>query len=263
MAIPAKKSLGQNFLTSKGVVEDMIEAAEVGSNDIILEAGPGKGMLTESLLTCAREVIAVEKDDRLVTFLQLKFREQIKAGKLKIIHEDILTFDPAAENLQTGGYKIVANLPYYITGEFLRHFLAESPAPRKMTLMLQKEVAQRICAKNGKESILSLSVKLFGKPKIIRTVEASYFNPKPKVDSAIIHIDDISTDFLKNIDGEILFKTIKVGFSKKRKKLQSNLSEIFDKEKVKDVMKKIDLGENTRAEDVPLSKWKILSSYLA
>lgn len=251
-----KKSLGQNFLTARRVVDDIIETANIGSNDIILEVGPGKGILTAELLKCAREVIAVEKDDQLAAYLTLKFREEIRNGKLKILNADILEFDPFLENLRDGGYKIVANIPYYITGEFLKRFLSEVNQPSKMVLMLQKEVVKRIASNDGKESILSISIKTYGRPKYIETVKAKLFRPAPRVDSAIILIDDISKNFFKNLEEEKFFTVVKTGFSQKRKKVSNNLAPLFGKEKISEILKNLGLNSNIRAEDIPLGKWK-------
>src|SRR3989344_3189802 len=155
----AKKSLGQNFLTSHAVAQDIIAAAHITPDDVVLEIGPGKGFLTEGLLQKAKKVIAVEKDGRMVEYLKDKFREEIRNGKLELIHQDILSFDPAGCGLRVTGYKLIANIPYYITGEILRTFLSGDTQPSLMVLMVQKEVAERIVARDGKESILSMSVK--------------------------------------------------------------------------------------------------------
>src|SRR3989344_4924937 len=193
--IKAKKSLGQNFLKSKKALSDMLAAGEVGENDIVLEAGPGKGALTEELLKKAGKVIAVEKDDALVEFLRDKFSSEIASGKLQLIHNDILEFDPSSYNLKPKTYKLIANIPYYITGQFLRKFLSGDTQPSKMVILLQKEVVKRIMANDGKESILSISVKAYGRPKNIGKVSKENFSPRPKVDSALLPIDNISRDF--------------------------------------------------------------------
>src|SRR3990172_2215572 len=176
----AKKSLGQNFLTSRGVARDIVVAAQITPDDVVLEIGPGKGFLTEGLLQKAKKVIAVEKDERMVEYLKDKFREEIRNGKLELIHQDILSFDISR-------FTLVANIPYYITGEILRTFLSGDLQPQRMVLMVQKEVAERIVARpssrragTGKESILSMSVKVYGTPCYIQKVPARYFSPKPK-----------------------------------------------------------------------------------
>lgn len=258
--ITAKKALGQNFLKSQKIIDAMIEAGEIDSHDIIVEAGPGKGVLTTSLLTCARQVIAVEKDSRLVLYLTLKFKREITSGKLKLITGDILEFDPAREDLQPGGYKVIANIPYYITGNFLRHFLSEVAPPSAMVLMLQREVAKRIIEADKKASILSLSVHAYGQPKYIETVPAEYFSPKPSVDSAVLLIDSISKEFFKNVPEEIFFNVVKNGFAQKRKKLSSNLTALLPKERVVEIFAKLQIPDSIRAEDVPLLKWEALAT---
>ena len=178
----------------------MVTAGEVGENDIVLEAGPGKGVLTEELLKKAGKVIAVEKDDALIEFLCDKFSSEIASSKLQLIHDDILNFNPTTfflssssynhtthnlpittHNLPPTTYKLLANIPYYITGQFLRKFLSSENQPSKMVLLLQKEVVKRIMANDGKESILSISVKAYGKPKNIGKVSKKIFRRNLKL----------------------------------------------------------------------------------
>lgn len=259
-----KKSLGQNFLKSSKIAEEIVSAGEVGSEDVVLEVGPGKGILTEELLKKAKKVIAVEKDERLAAFLQEKFAEDIKNGKLEIAKGDILHFQPttlphrqAGYNLQPTTYKIIANIPYYITSRFLRTFLEGQPEglqPALMVLMIQKEVAERIVGQ--KESLLSISVKAYGKPEIVRKVPAGFFSPPPKVDSAILKISGISKDFFRDIDEKLFFETVKKGFAQKRKMLINNLG-----------MKQADfeacgIPAKARAEELRLEDWKCLAEKL-
>ena len=225
--IYAKKSLGQNFLTSESAVDTIIDAGDVTGDDIVLEIGPGKGMLTKKLLIFAGKVIAIEKDTTLVEFLKEKFVNEIKNNKLDLVERDILDFDPEILEFYKEPYKLVANIPYYITGQLIRKFLETTNQPSLMVLMLQKEVALRIVARDkrsfdsaqGKESILSISVKAYGKPKYIQMVKAGSFSPKPKVDSAILLIDNISKEFFEDFSEEDFFKMVHAGFKSKRKKL--------------------------------------------
>ncbi len=256
--IRAKKSLGQNFLKSKEALRALVSAGEVGPDDIILEAGPGKGILTTELVKTAKKVIAIEKDVRLIGDLKEKFLGEIKVGKLELIEGDILEFESSLDN-----YKIIANIPYYITGTFLQKFLEGKNQPSKMVLMLQKEVAQRIVARDNKESILSISVKAYGAPKYIMTVKAKYFSPEPKVDSAIILIDKISKDFFTDFSEEHFFKIVKTGFAHKRKMLIGNLSEIFPKQVVLEAFQKAGIDEKARAEDIKLEQWRQLAALFA
>lgn len=258
----AKKSLGQNFLTSLSAVDTIIDAGDVAGDDIILEIGPGKGMMTKKLLLFAGKVIAVEKDHGLVEFLKEKFKKEIDENKLDLIEKDILDFDPEILKFYKEPYKLIANIPYYLTGKLIRKFLEARNQPERMVLMLQKEVANRIVAKDGKESILSISVKAYGEPKYIQTVKAGSFFPIPKVDSAILLIENISKDFFKDFSEAEFFEALRAGFKSKRKKLSSNLSTIFPKEKVLETFKKLKLNENTRAEDIKIEDWRKLLEYL-
>lgn len=248
-----KKSLGQNFLKSDKIAQEIVEAGEVGAEDVVLEVGPGRGILTAELLKKAKKVIAVEKDEQLVEFLKEKFKEEIKNRKLEIVSKDILKFNPSDCQLSAGGYKIIANIPYYITSYFLRTFLEGDNQPSVMVLMIQKEVAERIVAKDKKESLLSISVKAFGEPKIIRKVPAGFFSPAPKVDSAVLKIGNISKNFFKDIGEQNFFETVKKGFSQKRKMLTNNLKAD------KSVFTTCGIDEKARAEDVFLDQWKCLT----
>lgn len=251
-----KKSLGQNFLKSQSALAKIILSSELTQQDIVLEVGPGKGILTEKLLPLVKKVVAVEKDRRLVPFLEEKFKKEIDEKKLEIFEGDILLRDPEEFGLENGQYKIVANIPYYITGKFLRKFLENKNQPRLLTIMVQKEVAERIVAKNGKESILSISVKAYGDPFLVKKIPKGSFSPPPKVDSAILLIKNISKDFFKEFSEENFFKIVKTGFSKKRGQLLGNLSKLFPKEKIYDMFGKIGLKRDIRAEILKLSDWE-------
>ncbi len=223
----AKKSLGQNFLKSNLALKKIIEAGEITNDDIVLEIGPGKGALTEKILEKAKTVVAVEKDNELFLLLKEKFVEQIKLGSLVLVHGDILEFDFAKHGL-VQNYKIVANIPYNITGAILKKFLTEKKQPEMMILMVQHEVAKRIVANDKKESILSISVKAYGEPKMVMKVPARYFSPAPKVDSAVIAIKNISRKIFKEnkISEEKFWEIVKLGFAHKRKKLSGNLKSL-------------------------------------
>lgn len=260
----AKKSMGQNFLKSKEALFKMCEAGGVNDKDIVVEIGPGKGALTEKLLEKAYKVIAIEKDRDLMDILIEKFAQEIKNGKLILLNEDILGFDPAKHELKEGGYKIIANIPYNITGSIIRRFLSEVNRPNTMTLLVQKEVAERIVARDKKESILSLSIKAYGEPKYIMKVHKRFFSPSPKVDSAIISINNISGEIFENpkvvVKEDSFFTLIKAGFAHKRKVLRKNLEEIEkDLNKIDEIFKKLEINPKARAEDVPFQKWLQIS----
>ena len=247
----AKKSLGQNFLKSQPALRKIIEAGEIKPDDMILEIGPGKGALTKKLLENSGIVIAIEKDRELFGLLKDKFEKEIENKKLILVNEDILEFD--TDKLQN--YKIIANIPYNITGAILKKFLTAKNQPETMVLMVQNEVAKRIVARDKKESILSISVKAYGEPKMIMKVPARYFSPSPKVDSAVILIKNISRKNFETKENEERFwEVVKKGFAHKRKKLSGNLKNVISKEKL------TEFGfENKRAEDLTLADWVSLT----
>ncbi len=255
----AKKSLGQNFLTSKAVLRDIISASDISDTDVVLEIGPGKGFLTSEILQRSARVVAVEKDDVLVEFLKEKFENEIKTKKLILINEDILDFQPEKYKLENSKYKLIANIPYYLTGQIFRIFLESNFQPSKIVLMVQKEVAERVVARDGKESILSVSVKAYGVPHYIKKVSAKYFSPKPKVDSAVILIDKISKKFFSDsLKEQDFFKLIKTGFAFKRKVLLNNLSKTYEKQKVVEVFDVCGIPQKERAEKLEIKDWVCL-----
>ncbi|MBY0376773.1 16S rRNA (adenine(1518)-N(6)/adenine(1519)-N(6))-dimethyltransferase RsmA [Patescibacteria group bacterium] len=243
----AKKSLGQNFLKSSLALSKIIEAGEVVSEDTVLEIGPGKGALTEKLLEKSNAVIAVEKDSELFVMLSEKFSKEIVTGKLILLEEDILDFNISK---YTKKYKIVANIPYNITGAILKKFLTEKLQPELVVLMVQNEVGKRIVASDGKESILSISVKAYGVPKMVMKVAARYFSPAPKVDSAIISIKNISRRIFEenNVSEDKFWEIVKKGFAHKRKKLSGNLKNVIKNETLSAFKEK-------RAENLSLEDW--------
>lgn len=253
--VHAKKSLGQNFLNSKTVARDIVRTAEIAQGDTILEIGPGKGFLTSGLLESGAHVIAVEKDDRIIPLLQEKFAGEIKNKQFVLIHGDIIeAFEEKTLGLPPQ-YKLVANIPYYLTGQIIRMFLEGPAKPERMILMVQKEVATRIVAINKKESILSIAVKVYGTPKLIKKVPARYFTPAPKVDSAILAIQNISGKNFANKEIEKrFFEIVRAGFAHKRKVLAGNLKEVFG-ENTLPILERVGVPKNARAEDLTLRAW--------
>ncbi len=232
-----KKFLGQHFLKNKKILEEMARAAELSKNDVVWEVGPGTGTLTEVLVLRAKKVIAVEKDRELIPLLQEKFGGR---KNIKIIYGDILKFDMAALKLKN--YKIVANIPYYITSRFLRLFLSETKfRPKLMVLMVQKEVAERICAKPPRMNLLALSVQAYAEPEIIRRVSKNFFSPPPKVDSAIIKIT-LGHSVSKS---EQILALAKLAFQQKRKMLRRSLKQFKIPQKY----------QNKRPEELSLKDW--------
>ncbi len=262
--VHAKKSLGQNFLNSKTVARDITRAGELSSIDTVLEIGPGKGFLTSELLSSGAHVIAVEKDDRMISILQEKFALELKEKKFTLIHGDIMELSTHqnffTKNLGEQGYKLVANIPYYLTGQIIRSFLEAESKPERMILMVQKEVATRIVARDKKESILSIAVKVYGSPKLIKKVPARYFTPAPKVDSAILSIENISSKNLldKNFE-KLFFEIVRAGFSHKRKVLLGNLKELLG-ENVFQILDEAGIPNKARAEDLSLTQWLDITS---
>ena len=250
----AKKSLGQHWLLDPKVTTTMLKAGPVGPEDVVLEIGPGTGALTAELLKVAKQIIAVETDSRLITLLQQKFSESIKSGRLKLIAADIRTIEPDELGLVTGGWKLVANIPYFLTGLLLRKFLTHHNQPQQIIVMVQNEVGERVVTTNNKESLLSISVKMFGTPRYVAKVPASAFQPTPKVDSCILTIDNISRAHFQTTSEETFFNLVKHGFAHKRKKLISNLKLTVEQ------FKPCGLDPQIRAETVSLEQWLCLTN---
>lgn len=255
----AKKSLGQNFLRSQSALKTIVSAGKVEEGDIVLEIGPGRGALTAKLLGAGANVVAIEKDRMLISVLSEKFEQEIKSKKLVLIEGDILEMD--AKKLKLKDYKLIANIPYYITGAVIRKFLEEKVQPELMVLLLQKEVAERIVAKSsngqhGKESILSIAVKAYCVPRYVSKVSRKSFSPAPNVDSAIVAFENISKSFFKEnkISEGTFFEVMKSGFAHKRKKLGSNLKNVAQKLNPAVLVKLRD----KRAEELSLADWQNL-----
>jgi 16S rRNA (adenine1518-N6/adenine1519-N6)-dimethyltransferase len=283
MKISTKKSLGQNFLINKGVLNKIINAAELNNSDVVLEVGPGTGILTEKLAEKADKVIAVEKDCRLIEFLKNKFSTKSAeinnrhiAAKVEIVEGDILKdFDILKyQSIKEGKYKIIGNIPYYLTSRLLRIILSSEeenkkisenqkggkgseiktkwPKPNLIVLMVQKEVAQRIMAKPPHMNLLALTIQFYAKPEIISYVSRGSFQPMPKVDSAIIRL----TPMLKT-DPEKIIKVInlaKKAFSKKRKQLKNSIGQ--------EILKKSNINLNKRPQELSPDEWlKIVTNY--
>jgi 16S rRNA (adenine1518-N6/adenine1519-N6)-dimethyltransferase len=283
----SKKSLGQNFLKDPKILKKIADFAQIEKEDLVVEIGPGEGALTEQLLKQAKKVVAIEKDEELARKLGDKFQDQILNSRLKILIGDILEL--RAESLELEGrnqknknsdllapsYKLVGNIPYYITGALFKKFLESDHQPRSITFVVQKEVAERILAKDGKESILSISVKAYGEPKFGGIIKAGSFYPKPKVDSAILAIRNISKEKFSSLSTENFslleknfFEILKAGFAHKRKFLLRNLLEAeisggsFDISKIREIFKNCGLEEKVRAEDLKIGDWLALTRQL-
>ncbi len=262
--LKAKKSLGQHFLRSEKALDIMAECVE----KIVFEIGPGEGVLTKKFLETGHTVFVIEIDKRSIELLKEKFKEEIINEKLFIIESDCLEIEyykilekyfPENKNYN---YSLIGNIPYYITGAIFRHTFEQKVLPKEAKFLIQKEVAQRIIANDKKESLLSISVKIFAQEvKILDIVKAGSFVPPPKVDSAIISIKNIFSPFKDFSQQEIFFKILKASFSHKRKLLLANLKTDLEQnlfEKYFETTKKIILenySEKVRGEDIDLKVW--------
>jgi 16S rRNA (adenine1518-N6/adenine1519-N6)-dimethyltransferase len=256
----AKKSLGQNFLMHARIAERIADAAMLTKDATVLEIGPGTGKLTRALLARAKKVVAVEADHELIPVLSETFADEVREGRLELIEADIRSFDPSSLK---GPYALVANIPYYITGEIIRTFLSATHKPTSMTLLVQKEVAERV-ARSKKESLLSLSVKAYGVPKYQFTVPRGAFMPAPNVDSAVLSIFDIHADaFPSKAAEEGFFSILHAGFAHKRKLLLRNLEEVATPERIRSAFASATLPEKARSEDLSLSDWQKLAQELS
>ncbi|HXK31941.1 MAG TPA: 16S rRNA (adenine(1518)-N(6)/adenine(1519)-N(6))-dimethyltransferase RsmA [Candidatus Paceibacterota bacterium] len=243
------KRLGQNFLADSGAIKKIIKAADLNSEDLVLEIGPGLGVLTKELVQKVKKVIAVEKDKNMVKLL----KESLNNKNLEIIDRDILKFIPEFKN-----YKIVANLPFYLTAPVIRRFLEAINNPsQQMVLVVQKEVGQRICASPPKMSILAVSVQAYAKTEIVSYISRKSFWPVPKVDSAIIKISPCLSNYAYSEKRDLFFKIVKAGFCQPRKQLINNFSKSLklDKEKVKKWLLKNKIQPAQRAETLNLKNW--------
>lgn len=246
------KRLGQNFLIDKNVLQKIITSSDIKPSDTILEVGPGIGTLTTELAKAAKKVIAVEKDKIMIEILKETLKD---FHNIEIVNADILHYAPQIKN-----YKIIANIPYYLTSPLIRKFLEEKNPPSEIILMLQKEVAQRICAKPPKMSLLAISVQFYADAKIVSNVSKNCFWPSPKVDSAIIKITPKISGHRESAD--LFFKIVKAGFSQPRKQLVNNLTTLktlngvkLDKYAATDWLLKNNLKPNQRAETLSVNDW--------
>lgn len=255
----AKKSLGQNFLIDAAVLRKIVEAAELSPQDAVIEVGPGLGILTAELARRAGRVIAVELDDNLAELLK---KTLSWAGNLTVVHEDILKITPSALLEKSGipagsGYKVVANLPYYITSAALRHFLEGDVRPSDMIVMVQKEVARAITAVPGKMSLLSVAVQFYGEARLVSKVSAHAFYPAPKVDSAILKIRLRLQPLLGVAETASFFEFVRAGFCANRKQLINSLPQGLDKPKaeIRPLLEKAAIEPTRRAETLAVAEW--------
>ncbi len=252
LGLAARKGFSQNFLTDPFVVSDILQAAELAPSDEVLEVGPGLGVLTRELVRAAGRVVAVELDRKLAELLP---RLVTLPERLEVIQTDILDFDPATAF--SDGYKVVANLPYHITSAALRHLLTARRKPSLMIVMVQREVAERITAKPGDASLLSVMVQLYSRVSVVRQVPAASFYPAPKVDSTVLKLEVYRRLPVVAEDPERLLKLVAAGFSRRRKQLHNALSESmwFPPGQVFEVLRAAGIDPTRRAQTLTLEEW--------
>ncbi len=258
----ARKGLGQHFLVDGEVLQLIASAAELTPADVIVEVGPGLGVLTKELARQAGWVIAIELDDKLAALLR---QTLAPFDNVTIINDDVLKIEPEALLNQPkarfpqaiNSYKVVANLPYYITSPVLRHFLEASAKPQTMIVMVQKEVAEAIVAKPGQMSLLSVSVQLYGEPRIISYVPAQCFYPAPEVDSAILRINLYPQPAVAVDDEDSFFSLVRAGFTAPRKQIGNSLAQGLGRAKgeVLPLLERANIASQRRAETLTLGEW--------
>jgi 16S rRNA (adenine1518-N6/adenine1519-N6)-dimethyltransferase len=257
-----RKRLGQNFLTDRRVLKEILATAEIGSQDNVLEIGAGLGILTHALAEQAQCVVAVEVDEELVAVLRARLES---FPNVKVVLGDILALDIAnlmrkEHTSDVSPYKVVANIPYYITSAVLRHILEASARPQLIVLMVQKEVAQRIVAAPGQMSLLAVSVQFYGLPRLIARVPARAFYPAPKVDSAIVRIDPYQQLPVKDSEIGAFFTVVRAGFAQRRKQLRNALTHglSLPREEISQAMRRAGIEERRRAQRLSLDDWVAL-----
>jgi 16S rRNA (adenine1518-N6/adenine1519-N6)-dimethyltransferase len=248
-----KKSLGQHWLDDEDALLAMVDAVAVKDTDTVLEIGPGLGTLTKYLVERAKDVVAVEFDADLAGNLAKLVRNE----NLTVVHEDILGFDFASV---TATYKVVANIPYYLTSNLIRVMSESNNPPESAAILIQKEVAERVCAKPGDMSILSVTAQYYWQTSLGRVVEAELFTPPPKIDSQILIMNYRTEPLFEDVDTKLFFRLVKAGFSQKRKTLQNSLSGglAISKDQAKEMLDTADIVLSTRAQALSLDDWYAL-----
>ncbi len=260
LGIRAKKGLGQHFLIDRRALSKIVAAAELGPEDVVVEVGPGLGVLTQELARGAGNVLTVEIDPQLASALEGNLAE---FPNVRVIRADVLELNPEQLGLRHRGYKVVANLPYFVASPILRHFLEACSQPKLMVVMLQKEVAERIVASSGKLGLLSLAIQLYARPRIVGRVPAKSFYPAPKVDSAILRLE-IRDKPAVDVDRERLFEIARAGFSAPRKQLRNALSGGLGlpPATITPLLEEAGIDPQRRAETLTLEEWARLARML-
>lgn len=253
--------MGQNWLSNPRLLKIIAQAGNVGKRDKVLEVGAGTGWLTNILAETGAAVLAVEKDPRLVEFLQERFKNQ---KNVKILEGDILKINPKKLGLRKSRFKVVGNIPYYLTSRLLRLMLEDWPAPKVIVFTIQKEVAQRIAARPPKMNLLALSVQFFARPEIVCRLSRKNFHPMPKVDSSIIKIVPGRPFLESKREKDAFFRVAKAGFSHKRQQLINSLSTRLElsKNTLNTILKAAGINSTRRPESLSVEEWAKLSSSL-
>ena len=244
-----KKSLGQNFLMDANVVQKIVQAANATKQDCIIEVGPGLGILTRELAKTGASVVSVEIDSWAIPLLEDELKNY---SNVKIINQDALKFSPPSEK-----YMVVANIPYYITSPLISYFLKNKNRPTKMVILIQKEVAEKICAGQGKLNVLAINVQIFGKPKIVTKVDRGCFHPIPKVDSAVLEIEMFDKPLVEEENLEKFFKIVHAGFAHRRKTLLNSFirSIDIDIDTAREAIEKCEISPTARAQHLTIENW--------
>ncbi len=255
---------GQNFLVDEMVLQTIITAAAIKPGENILEIGPGLGVLTAKLLLSGARVMAVEKDRQIFSYLKKRFKGKTN---LTLVNDDILKFETSLGFKPQAGYRIVANIPYSITAKIIKKFTSdEANKPKSLLIMVQKEVAQRVCARPGKLNLLAICAQLYGQVSIITVVPARSFYPAPKVDSCLLLIDKIKANPLYPIhDLAQFWRVLRVGFSSPRKQLHNNIASglKIGSSAIKDLFKRAGIREKARAQELSIEQWIKLTEQLS
>ena len=252
--MPTNKELGQHWLKDRAILQQIAEAAELTQDDTVLEIGPGLGTLTSELLRRSREVIAVEFDEALAQ----KLPGQFPGTALTVHHQDILQYD--LDTLPTG-YKVVANVPYYITSKIIEKLMTARNKPSLAVLLVQKEVAQRIAAEPGAMSILAVSAQLFAETSLGVEVPRQYFTPPPKVDSQVVILRTRAKPLVAADDERAFFRVVKAGFSSRRKKLRSSIAAglAVNQNNAVELLQQAQIDPDLRAQDLSIADWQRLA----
>jgi 16S rRNA (adenine1518-N6/adenine1519-N6)-dimethyltransferase len=264
LGLAPRKGLGQHYLTDPNILSAIVDAAELPSDAVVIEVGPGPGTLTAALAPVAGRLIAIELDDRLAPMLAQLYADW---PQVHIVHGDALQLAPSEVLAQTGDitpYFVLGNIPYYITSPLLRHFLEADPPPVRMVFTLQLEVARRIVARPPQMSLLAVSVQAYARPTIVRKLPPGAFTPPPKVHSAVLRLDVLPQPLVPLDQRDVFFRVVKAGFGQKRKTLRNSLSAGLHLAPaiIEEALRTADLNPKQRAQELDIPQWLALTEVL-